>query len=302
MQQGVLLKAFGGFYFVESIETVEPSNKVYSCSLRGRLKQELKKQPLGLLAGDNVLFEPLSDTEGVVEELLPRRNHLIRPKIANVDQCLIVLAVQHPEPDLLLLDRLLVSLYAAGIEPVLCLNKIDLDGSEELFDKINAAYAATGMTVLGISALNDRGIELLHRKMAGRHSTVAGPSGVGKSTLLNLLQSERVLQTGEISRKLQRGRHTTRTVELLPLANGGWIADTPGFSRLDLGMDITPDNLSDFYPDFAPLTEKCRFDACHHEQEPDCGVKAAVAAGEFSAERYQRYLILRELLRQRSLY
>ncbi|MBQ3180764.1 MAG: ribosome small subunit-dependent GTPase A [Firmicutes bacterium] len=296
MQQGVLLKAFGGFYFVES------AGQTYAWSLRGRLKQVLKKQPLGLLAGDEVLFEPLSDTEGVVEALQPRRNHLIRPKIANVDQCLVILAVQHPEPDLLLLDRLLVSLYAAGIEPLLCLNKIDLPGSAELYQKIHDAYCRTGMTILGISALNDQGLDTLHERLAGRHSTVAGPSGAGKSTLLNLLQSERVLQTGEISRKLQRGRHTTRTVELLPLAGGGWVADTPGFSRLDFSLEITPDNLAGFYPDFLPLAEHCRFESCRHEQEPDCCVKAAVEAGEFPAERYQRYLILRELLRQRSLY
>lgn len=296
MQQGVLLKAFGGFYFVES------EDGTYACSLRGRLKQELKKQPLGLLAGDEVLFEPLSEDEGVVEELLPRRNHLIRPKIANVDQCMIILAVQHPQPDFLLLDRLLVCLNAAGIEPLLCLNKIDLPGSDEIYRNILAAYQQTGMTILGISALNDQGLDLLHDKLAGRHSTVAGPSGAGKSTLLNLLQSERVLQTGEISRKLQRGRHTTRTVELLPLAGGGWVADTPGFSRLDFPPEITADNLANYYPDFLPLAEDCRFDSCCHEQEPDCRVKAAVEEGKFSAERYQRYLILRDILRQRSLY
>ena len=296
MQQGVLLKAFGGFYFVES------EDGTYACSLRGRLKQELKKQPLGLLAGDDVLFEPLSEDEGVVEELLPRRNHLIRPKIANVDQCMIILAVQHPQPDFLLLDRLLVCLNAAGIEPLLCLNKIDLPGSDEIYRNILAAYQQTGMTILGISALNDQGLDLLHDKLAGRHSTVAGPSGAGKSTLLNLLQSERVLQTGEISRKLQRGRHTTRTVELLPLAGGGWVADTPGFSRLDFPPEITADNLANYYPDFLPLAEDCRFDSCCHEQEPDCRVKAAVEEGKFSAERYQRYLILRDILRQRSLY
>ncbi len=296
MQQGVLLKAFGGFYFVES------EDKTYACTLRGRLKQELKKQPLGLLAGDEVLFVPLSEDEGVVEELLPRRNYLIRPKIANVDQCLIILAVQHPQPDFLLLDRLLVCMYAAGIEPLLCLNKIDLPGSEEIYRRILAAYQQTGMTILGISALNDHGLDSLHEKLAGRHSTVAGPSGAGKSTLLNLLQSERVLQTGEISRKLQRGRHTTRTVELLPLAGGGWVADTPGFSRLDFPPDITPDDLAGYYPDFLPLAAGCRFESCRHEQEPDCRVKAAVAAGDFPAERYQRYLILREILRQRSLY
>ena len=296
MQQGVLLKAFGGFYFVES------EDGTYACSLRGRLKQELKKQPLGLLAGDEVLFEPLSEDEGVVEELLPRRNHLIRPKIANVDQCMIILAVQHPQPDFLLLDRLLVCLNAAGIEPLLCLNKIDLPGSDEIYRNILAAYRQTGMTILGISALNNQGLDLLHDKLAGRHSTVAGPSGAGKSTLLNLLQSERVLQTGEISRKLQRGRHTTRTVELLPLAGGGWVADTPGFSRLDFPPEITADNLANYYPDFLPLAEDCRFDSCCHEQEPDCRVKAAVEEGKFSAERYQRYLILRDILRQRSLY
>jgi ribosome biogenesis GTPase len=312
MREGVLLKAFGGFYFVQDIRDSE--QKIYTCSLRGRLKQDLKDVPLGLIVGDRVAFAEISTqseqselseksgqaNEGVIEELLPRSSFLIRPKIANVEQCLIVLAAQHPQPDYLLLDRLLVSLFAAGIQPLLCFNKVDLPGAEEIFQEQLAIYSQADIPVFAVSALHEQGIEQVKQALHGKITTVAGQSGVGKSTLLNLVQEGQVLQTGGISRKLQRGRHTTRTVELLPLACGGWIADTPGFSRLDFPDEITVDNLAGYYPDFVKLAGECRFDVCRHEKEPDCRVKAAVEAGELSYERYRRYLLLLESLRNKN--
>lgn len=305
--QGILLKSYGGFYFVRA------EGETFVCSPRGRLKQELRDTPLGLIVGDRLEIAPqdeqLAGMEGTfngaadelpkatIEALCPRDNYLIRPKIANVDQCLIVLAAKHPKPDFLLLDRMLVALFAAGISPVIVLNKIDQPGADKLLAELEP-YRAAGVQVFPISAEKAEGIEPLMELLRDRVSTVAGQSGVGKSTLLNLLlglhRTGDRLQTGEISRKLQRGRHTTRTVELLPLVGEttGWVADTPGFSRLALPGHIEPADLAAHYPDFVALAGDCRFDGCRHHNEPDCAVKAAVAAGELSDERYQRYLVL----------
>lgn len=286
---GILIKAFGGFYFVQVGESI------YSCSLRGKLKQQLKGEPLGLLVGDRVMLtatgEHKGEETGVIDELLPRRNFLIRPKIANIEQCLIVLAAEHPKPDFLLLDRLLVCLLAADIRPVLCFNKLDRPGAGEVFRYMQEVYGRqAGFAVFGVSALTAEGIEPVAEQLRGRLSAVAGPSGVGKSTLLNRLQTAKPLVTGEISKKLQRGRHTTRAVELLTLAEGGWIADTPGFSRLNFPESISGDNLALYYPEMKRLAPGCRFDMCRHDQEPDCAVKEAVAEGMVSEERWRRYL------------
>lgn len=300
--QGILLKSHGGFYFVRA------ADQTYACSPRGRLKQELKDTPLGLIVGDRLEICPQDEQvagmestfsgapnelpKATIEALLPRDNYLIRPKIANVDQCLVVLAAKHPKPDYLLLDRMLAALFTAGICPIIVLNKIDQTGADKLLQEL-APYRAAGVEVFPISAERGEGIDPLISRLSGKISTVAGQSGVGKSTLLNILLPGRELLTGEISRKLQRGRHTTRTVELLPLAVGdGWIADTPGFSRLALPTDIEPADLTHCYPDFADRIADCRFDGCRHQNEPDCAIKAAVADGKLSLERYQRYLIL----------
>lgn len=298
--QGVLLKAHGGFYFVQA------AGRIWTCSLRGRLKQSLREEPLGLLVGDRLLLEPLAEPEAVIAEVLPRRNFLVRPRIANLEQCLVVLAAEHPKPDYLLLDRLLVYLLAAGVRPIICFNKLDRPGAEQVFAEQFKVYQQAGFTVLAVSALQQRGVAELQQLLQGKITAVAGQSGVGKSTLLNQVQQGQQLQTGGISRKLQRGRHTTRLVELLPLAADvdglaeGWIADTPGFSRLAMPEQIGPDNLARFWPDLQALALDCRFDGCRHDQEPDCGVKAAVAQGRLDGRRYQRYLtLLAELAEQR---
>lgn len=295
--QGVLLKAHGGFYFVQA------AGQIYTCSLRGRLKQELKKEPLGLLVGDRLLLEVLPNeaAAGVITDCLPRRNFLVRPRIANVDQCLVVLAAEHPKPDYLLLDRLLVCLLAAKIQPIICFNKLDKPQTAERFAPQMAVYRQAGFKVLPISALHQQGIAGLQQQLWGKITAVAGQSGVGKSTLLNQVQPQQLL-TGSISQKLQRGRHTTRMVELLPLADGvdGWIADTPGFSRLDMPEWLTAENLAQFWPDLQFLASECRFDGCRHDKEPDCQVKAAVADGRLDKQRYQRYLQLLNVLSEKN--
>lgn len=311
--QGILLKSHGGFYFVYA------DDDIYVCSPRGRLKQELKDVPLGLIVGDRLEIlsqeeqvsgmedafkgAPTSLRKATIEALLPRDNFLIRPKIANIDLCLIVLAAKHPKPDFLLLDRMLVALFAAGIKPLIVVNKIDQPGADKLLADLEA-YRAAGIEIYPISAAKELGIEALLAALDGKICTVAGQSGVGKSTLLNILLPGRNLETGDISKKLQRGRHTTRTVELLPAAHtaDGWLADTPGFSRLALPSEIEPEDLAAYYPDYAPFAASCRFDGCRHENEPNCAVKAAVNEGKLSTERYRRYLTLLNEAKENATY
>lgn len=283
---GRITKGFGGFYFVEAAGTV------YTCRIRGRLKRENS----GVLVGDYVEFLPLSPTEGVIENILPRQNQLIRPKVANIDQAIIVLAAASPSPDWLLLDRLLVFCHHAGILSRICVNKSDL--AEPALRQEVEMYHKAGFDVLLASAKQGYGKEILTAWLAEKVSILAGPSGVGKSSLLNLIEPGFALSTGGISEKLGRGRHTTRTVEIFPLQCGGWVADTPGFSLLDLPKDLQPADLSQAYPEMA-RQELCRFDGCLHQQEPGCAIKMAVNAGQIAEQRYQRYLTLLEELQNR---
>ena len=283
---GRIIKGFGGFYFVEAAGTI------YICRIRGRLKRVNG----GVLVGDHVKFLPLSTTEGVIEEILPRQNQLIRPKVANIDQAIIVLAATSPSPDWLLLDRLLVFCHHAGILARICFNKSEL--ADASLQQEIAIYHEAGFDVLLSSAVKGHGKEELTTWLAGKVSILAGPSGVGKSSLLNLIDPTFALSTGSISEKLGRGRHTTRTVEIFPLQCGGWVADTPGFSLLDLPKDLQPADLAQAYPEMM-RQPACRFDGCLHQQEPDCAVKTAVITGQIAKQRYQRYLILLEELENR---
>ncbi len=296
MAEGTIIKGLGGFYFVQS------GKEIYSCSLRGRLR----KREEGVLAGDRVVFSPLGIDQGVakgvVEDILPRQNELIRPRIANVKQGLIILAAADPDPDFSLLDRLLILMQKAGIKPAVCFNKIDLAASLQPLEAARAAYEAAGFPVIFISAYQKVGREVLRQLLQDTVTVIAGPSGAGKSSTLNMLQPGLCLETGMVSEKLGRGKHTTRVVELLPLDFGGWVADSPGFSRLDLPQDMMPEDLPGFYPDFFQPEKNCRFDGCLHDQEPECGVKQAAAAGVLSKGRYERYQLLLKELQERELY
>ena len=288
LNKGVVVKALGGFYFVSDGE------KTYTCKIRGKLK----RRDGGIMAGDYVTFSIVSGEEGVVEDILPRGNSMIRPKIANVNQGLIVLAAKNPEPDFMLLDRLLVFMQRAGVTPIICFNKNDLlKPGDEIYGELRD-YEKAGFKVIYASALTEQGREQLHDVLADKITVLAGPSGAGKSSILNL-QQQSARETGSVSQKLKRGRHTTRCVELLPL-EGGWVADTPGFSRLDLPKDMLPEELAGWYPEFQKHGEGCRFDGCRHHKEPQCSVKEALAAGEISRGRYDRYLLLlQELIAMR---
>ena len=286
MTEGIIVKAIGGFYYVND------GSKTFTCKIRGKLK----RRDGGIMVGDKVDFEILNGEQGVVEDILPRRNSMIRPKIANVNQGLIILAAQDPDPDFLLLDKLLIFMQRESIEPVICFNKVDLLKADDPVFADLKEYEQAGFKVIYAAAEQGIGKEEIAAVLKDNITVVAGPSGAGKSTTLNLQHEDFHLETGDISEKLGRGRHTTRCVELLEL-DGGWVADTPGFSRLDLSKDMQPEELGNFYPEFKTPAEECYFDGCLHSKEPDCGVKTALAEGKISAKRYERYTqLLAELI------
>ncbi|MFZ5632912.1 MAG: ribosome small subunit-dependent GTPase A [Bacillota bacterium] len=289
MIDGVITKAYGGFYFVND------GKCLWRCTLRGVFRH----RKVDVMVGDRVAVEPGNGRQGVVVKVHPRRNALVRPPVANVDRAVIVFAVHDPQPSLALLDRLLIHAGSGGIRPVICFNKIDLDSGSAL--EITSPYAAAGYLVLKTSARDGTGVEDLKNVIREGISVFAGPSGVGKSSLLNAIQPGLSLKTGEIGQKIKRGRHTTRHVELLPLEEGGLVADTPGFSTLFL-PDVKREELIYFFPEMEKYVPECRFAGCLHWAEPDCAVKAAVARNDIDSGRYERYLdILKELIdRERS--
>jgi len=278
---GVIIKAVGGFYFVRA------GDQIYRCSIRGKIRLQ-KGQAM---VGDMVSVILMGDDDGVVEKILPRRNELVRPLIANVDQAVVIFATKQPDPSALLLDRFLVQVRAAEINPVICFNKFDLAENEE--PELISHYDKTGYPVIRVSAITGQGIESLRKILKGRINVLAGPSGVGKSSLLNTLQPGLELQTGDISLKLRRGKHTTRHVELIPLEQGGLVADTPGFSNVDLPA-LSREELPGYYPEFNSYADRCRFNGCLHYREPGCAIKEAVRKGYVSMLRYQNYLNLLE--------
>jgi ribosome biogenesis GTPase len=278
---GIIIKAYGGFYFVQT------GDRILKCVIRGKIRRRHGQ----VLVGDRVRVNPAGEGEGVVEDILPRASELVRPPVANVDQAVIVFSINDPRPNTMLLDRFLLQARAAGIEPVICFNKIDLAAAGEL--DILRHYEPTGYPLLRVSAQKGTNIDDLRELLKERISVLAGPSGVGKSSLLNALQPGLELKTGEISRKLKRGRHTTRHVELIPLAAGGLVADTPGFSSMYL-PPVRREELPGYYPEFDDYAPRCRFTGCLHYREPGCAVKEAVEDGRISLLRYEHYLELLE--------
>lgn len=290
MVEGIVIKAYSGYYYVQQ------NSKIWTCRLRGKFR--LEKQDV--LVGDIVKLKPADDNTGIVYEVLPRRTRLLRPPVANVDQAIITFAVKNPEPNLGLLDRFLLLAEEAGIRPVICLNKSDLllKGIPQWIE----IYLKIGYPVLVTSVANSTGIEELKRVLKDKVSVFAGPSGVGKSSLLNALQPGLQLKTGEVSYKLKKGRHTTRHVELIHLTSGGLIADTPGFSSLHL-LEIPPEQLVRYFPEMVQYIGACRFTSCSHNKEPNCAVKEAVTRGEISTMRYNSYLqLFTELSNQERRY
>ncbi len=286
--QGIILKGVGSFYTV-----LCDDGETYTCKARGKFRID----GVTPLPGDHVDFEPTGDHEGYLRAVLERKNVFVRPAVANVDKLILVMAASAPRPDLLLTDRLLLQCALAGVEPVLVLNKCD-ERDEALFQDIFRQYAPAGYRMIAASAHEEEGIDELKREIAGAVCCFAGQSAVGKSSLLNALLPGLNLPVGGLSRKIERGKHTTRHAELRP-AFGGAVADTPGFSLLELS-ELEPENLGSLYPEMQSHIGECYFTACLHVTEPDCAIKKLLDAGGLSKERYARYCeLVKELVEKR---
>ena len=281
--QGKIIRGIAGFYYVHVT-----GHGVYECKAKGVFRKN-KEKPL---VGDNVEINVLDETEklGNVSEILIRKNDLIRPAVANVDQALVIFAADRPKPNFNLLDRFLLMMEQKEIPTVICFNKLDLITGEEK-EQLRAVYNKTGYEIFFVSAAQKEGIEALKNCLHGKTTTVAGPSGVGKSSLINLFQSGVMMETGNISEKIQRGKHTTRHSELITLDETSYILDTPGFSSLAV-FDLEKEDIKWYYPEFESLQEHCRFQGCNHINEPDCAVKEAVEKGVISSVRYENYKLL----------
>lgn len=279
--QGKIIKGIAGFYYVHVAGC-----GVYECKAKGIFRNQ-KIKPL---VGDNVDIEEVEDTEinaANINAILPRRNELIRPAVANIDQAMIVFAVKSPEPDFNLLSRFLLVMEYNEIDTIICFNKSD-KADKELIDKYREFFAGSGNRIIVTSVVNGEGIEELRTCLEGKTTAFAGPSGVGKSSLLNKIFPEADSQTGVISEKINRGKHTTRHTEIFNIADNTYIMDTPGFTSLEF-MGIEAVNLRYFFNEFAEFEGKCRFNGCVHVNEPDCAVKSAVEQGDINAERYRIY-------------
>lgn len=280
--QGKIIKGIAGFYYVHT------GDHIYECKAKGVFRKNNEKP----LVGDDCLID-IIDEEGKIGNIsliLERRNSLIRPNVANVDQALVIFASVKPEPNFNLLDRFLILMKQNDIPCIIAFNKTDL-ADEEKLSEIKKIYTASGHRMLFTSAKTGEGLDELKELLRGKTTTVAGPSGVGKSTLINLIQDQKEVETGEISEKIDRGKHTTRHSELIAIDENSYIFDTPGFSSLSL-FDVTSVDLKSYYDEFVPFESECRYDDCVHKNEPVCGVKAAVDRGEISKVRYENYLLL----------
>ena len=277
--EGVIIKGVGGLYYARGED-----GGTHVLRARGIFR----RRHITPMVGDRVRFTPGQGEEhGWVEEILPRESQLVRPPVANVRYLVIVLAPA-PAPDYLLIDTLIAMALRQGIRPALVVNKCDLDGGT--YEAVRSDYAGLGAPLLAVSALSGQGMDGLRSLLASGVCCLAGQSGVGKSTLLCAATGLR-LQTGEISQKIHRGRHTTRHAELL-FSGEYRVLDTPGFSLLELWEGLEPIRMKEYYPEFAPYEGQCRFSPCYHLSEPGCAVLKAARAGEISQARLERYHLL----------
>lgn len=280
---GSIMRGIGSFYTV----LCDEDGLEYTL----RAQKKLRHQRLTPMVGDRVRFTPgEGEDNGWLEEILPRKSVMQRPSVANCDMLMLVVA-SVPHPDMLLIDKLILRAARGGMIPAICVNKIDL--GDALEQSIREEYAGTQLRVFAASALTCEGIPALREAMRGKVTCLAGQSAVGKSSLINALLGLQ-LETGGLSRKTERGRHTTRRSEMMA-ADGMLVLDTPGFSLLELEDGIEPQDFAQLYPEYNELAGECRFQPCLHDREPGCAVKEAVAAGRLSAVRWERY---RELLSQ----
>lgn len=287
--QGKIIKGIAGFY------DVAVEGTVYRCRAKGIFRNQ-KVKPL---VGDWVEIEILDekDREGNLTEILPRMNELIRPAVANVDQAIVVFAAKNPKPNYNLLDRFLMTMEKQGIPVIVCFNKKDLAKEKELA-QLESIYEQCGHQVVFISAKEGNGIHEIRDLIRGKTTVLAGPSGVGKSSLMNQLNPDANMEVGAVSRKIQRGRHTTRHSELIMIESGTFVLDTPGFSSLFIDR-FEEDEVKNYFQEFAPYESQCRFQGCSHTHEPDCGVKKALEEGRISRIRYENYVNIYQELKEK---
>ncbi|WP_270646514.1 ribosome small subunit-dependent GTPase A [Paeniclostridium hominis] len=289
MIEGIITKGIGGFYYIDT------NQGIYECRARGIFR----KNKITPLVGDNVKISIVDEEnkKGVLEEIKERETELVRPPISNVNKAIIVFAIKNPNPNLSLLDRFIVLAERECLDIVIVLTKADLATDEEL-ENLKRIYEMSGYKVIPVSNNENLNIDKVKEELKGNIVVFAGPSGVGKSTLLNHIDGKFQLQTGEVSDKIKRGKHTTRHAELLKLECGGMVADTPGFSSLTLD-DIEETELKEYFIEFDEFSDECKFGGrCMHENEPSCGIKEAVKDNKISKERYESYLQLLNEKRQ----
>lgn len=288
--QGKIIKGIAGFYYIYAED-----HEIYECKAKGIFRKDNQKP----LVGDNVEIEVLDQEakEGSVTAILPRKNSLIRPAVANVDQAFVIFAMEDPKPNFMLLDRFLIMMEKEGVPAVICFNKKDLGTQEEL-DFLCQTYRSCGYQVILSSTFNGEGMDQIREALKGKTTVVAGPSGVGKSSITNALQGNVQMETGEISKKLKRGKHTTRHSQVIPVGEDTYLMDTPGFSSLYL-TDMEEHELKDYFPEFQEYEGQCRFQGCRHIHEPDCAVKEALENNKISKLRYEDYLGLYKELKEK---
>jgi ribosome biogenesis GTPase len=291
--QGKIVRGIAGFYYVSV-----PGTGIVECKAKGVFRNQ-KRKPL---IGDNVSVELLDreNCRGNITDISERKNQLIRPAVANVDQAAVIFAASYPKPNLNLLDRFWLMMETQNIPTVICFNKTD-DREQAEVQALAKHYEKSGSRVCLTSTVTGDGIDELKSCLIGKTSVFAGPSGVGKSSVMNVLFPEARMETGQISEKIKRGKHTTRHSELFYLGEDTYVMDTPGFTSLAL-PDLEKEQIREYYPEFAAFRGECRFLGCVHMSEPDCRVKRAVAEGEISALRYENYKQFFEEISSRRKY
>jgi len=292
--RGKIIKGIAGFYYVHTPE----NHIIYECKAKGIFRNQNIKP----LVGDDVEIDTDEQPEGkgIIAKILPRKNKLIRPAVVNVDQALVIFAAAEPDPNLNLLDRFLIMMRKQKLNTIVCFNKMDIVTDHEMA-LLHDIYEQCGYKVIFTSVLQKDGIAVLYEMLKGKTTVLAGPSGVGKSTIVNLIQPAANMETGVLSEKIKRGKHTTRHSELIYIEKDTYVMDTPGFSSLFIS-EIEKDELKDFFVEFRAYEDNCRFAGCSHRNEPNCAVKEALSEHKISQIRYDNYITLYNELKDQKKY